>query len=94
MASEERGKIRETTQREGQEEYRLKLGEKDKVIGDMRKQVEELRRKSDQGSQQLQGEVLELELEAILRRVFRICTVETGVKGTLACPTPPLSLAI
>ena len=36
----------------------------------MRKQVEELRRKSEQGSQQLQGEVQELELEAILRSQF------------------------
>ena len=36
----------------------------------MRKQVEELRRKSEQSSQQLQGEVQEMELEAILRAHF------------------------
>lgn len=78
---EERTKIRETTQREGEEEFRLKLGEKDKVIGDMRKQVEELRRKSDQGSQQLQGEVLELELETILKVAFPGDRVEPVVNG-------------
>jgi len=67
---EERGKIREATQKEEEQTHRLKLAEKDKVIDDMRKQVEELRRKSDQGSQQLQGEVGELELEAILKAAF------------------------
>jgi hypothetical protein len=78
---EERGKIREATQREGEEEFRLKLGEKDKVIGDMRKQAEELRRKSDQGSQQLQGEVLEFELEVILKAAFPGDRVEPVING-------------
>jgi hypothetical protein len=67
---EERGKIREVTQKEEEEGHRLKLAEKDKVIEDMRKQVEELRRKSEQGSQQLQGEVGELELEGVLKAAF------------------------
>jgi len=67
---EERRLIRETTRKEDDEQHRFKLAEKDKVIDDMRKQVDELRRKSEQGSQQLQGEVQELELEAVLRRVF------------------------
>lgn len=67
---EERGKIREATQKEEEQAHRFRLAEKDKVIDDMRKQVEELRRKSDQGSQQLQGEVGELELEAILKAAF------------------------
>ena len=67
---EERKRIREATQKEEDERNRLKLAEKDKVIEDMRKQVEELRRKSEQGSQQLQGEVQELELEAVLRAHF------------------------
>jgi hypothetical protein len=67
---QERGKIREATQKEEAESHRLKLAEKDKVIEDMRKQVEELRRKSEQGSQQLQGEVGELELEGVLKAAF------------------------
>jgi len=66
----ERQKIREATLQQEDENHRLKLAEKDKLIEDMRKQVEELRRKSDQGSQQLQGEVQEVELETILRSAF------------------------
>lgn len=67
---EERQQIREATLREEDERHRLKLAEKEKVIEDMRKQVEELRRKSDQGSQQLQGEVQEIELETVLEMEF------------------------
>jgi len=67
---EERDRVRAATIKQEEDRNRLKLADKDKVIDDMRKQVEELRRKSEQGSQQLQGEVQELELEAILRRQF------------------------
>jgi hypothetical protein len=66
----ERSKIREATQREEEESHRLKIAEKDKLIDDMRKQVEELRRKSDQGSQQVQGEVLEDEVQDFLTDAF------------------------
>jgi hypothetical protein len=66
----ERTKIREATQQEEEEGHRLKMAEKDKVIEEMRKQVEELRRKSEQGSQQIQGEVLEDEVEDVLTDAF------------------------
>jgi hypothetical protein len=36
----------------------------------MQRQIEDLRRKAEQGSQQLQGEVQELALEASLRQKF------------------------
>jgi hypothetical protein len=68
---DERQSIRETTQREDDERHRLKLAEKDKVIEQMAKQVEELRRKVDQGSQQVQGEVLEQDLRQILENEFQ-----------------------
>jgi hypothetical protein len=77
----ERLHIREATQKEEEQNYLLKLAEKDKVILDMKKQVEELRRKSEQGSQQLQGEVLELELEAMLRTAFPADLIEPVPKG-------------
>jgi hypothetical protein len=67
---EERDRVRTATMKQEEDRNHLKLAEKDKVIDDMRKQVEEMRRKSEQGSQQLQGEVQELELEAILRSQF------------------------
>jgi hypothetical protein len=73
--------VRETTQREEEEVYRLKLAEKDKLLLDMKKQVEELRRKSDQTSQQLQGEVQELELEALLKTAFPGDVIEEVAKG-------------
>lgn len=74
-------RIREATQKEEEESYLLKLAEKEKVISDMKKQVEELRRKSEQSSQQLQGEVLELELEAMLRAAFPADLIEPVPKG-------------
>jgi hypothetical protein len=78
---DERHAVRQAALKEGEEQYQLKLAEKDKLIGDMRKQVEELRRKSDQGSQQLQGEVLELTVEERLRTHFPLDTIEPVQKG-------------
>ena len=72
----ERRLVREATQREEEEAHRLKLAEKEQVIDGMRRQIEDLRRKVDQGSQQLQGEVQELELESILRTAFPADQIE------------------
>jgi hypothetical protein len=47
----------------------------------MQRQIEELKRKAEQGSQQLQGEVLELELEATLRAHFPRDVIEPVGKG-------------
>jgi len=66
----ENAKVRAEAKKEDEDNHRFKLAERDKVIADMRKQIEELRRRSDRGSQQLQGEVLELELEAVLKQAF------------------------
>lgn len=66
------------------EEHRLKDAEKDKKIGEMLQQIDDLKRKAEQGSQQAQGEVLEIELENLLRATFRnddIQPVPKGVKG-------------
>jgi hypothetical protein len=78
---EQRQSIREETQREDDERYRLKLAEKDKVLADMKKQLEEARRTGDQGSQQLQGEVQELDLESILRAQFPLDDIQRVPKG-------------
>jgi hypothetical protein len=67
---EERHRIRQSTQKEDDERYRFNLAEKDKVIDDMRRQIDDLRRKSEQGSQQIQGEVQEVALETVLRSAF------------------------
>ncbi|MBW2637012.1 MAG: DUF2130 domain-containing protein, partial [Deltaproteobacteria bacterium] len=78
---EEREKIREAAARTVTDEHRLKDLEKEKQISDLRKQIEELRRKAEQGSQQMQGEVLELELEEILKINFSSDIIEPVPKG-------------
>ncbi len=82
--TQEQEKIRQEEQKRMEEEYRLKILEKDKKLADALRLVEEYKRKLEQGSQQLQGEVLELELENILKREFpydEIKEVPKGVKG-------------
>ncbi len=64
-----------------EEAHRLKDAEKDKKLADALKQVEELKRKMEQGSQQTQGEVLELELEAMLKSEFPFDVIEPVIKG-------------
>lgn len=78
---EERVKIREAAKKEAADERQLKDAEKDKLINDLRTQIEELRRKSEQGSQQTQGEVLELVMEDLLRRTFPLDTILPVAKG-------------
>jgi hypothetical protein len=47
----------------------------------MQRQIEDLKRKAEQGSQQLQGEVQELELEAMQRAKFPHDIIEPVPKG-------------
>jgi hypothetical protein len=77
----ERKKIWEEASTRAMEDQRLRVAEKDKQLSDAQKQVEELRRKLELTSQQAQGEVQEIELEAILRRQFRMDEVEPVAKG-------------
>ncbi|MDH4154679.1 MAG: DUF2130 domain-containing protein, partial [Nitrospira sp.] len=57
---------REQAKKEAEEGLKLKVMEKEQTIASMQTQIEELKRRAEQGSQQLQGEVQELELEAVL----------------------------
>lgn len=72
---------REQAKKEAEESLKLKVLEKEQTIASMGKQIEELRRKVEQGSQQLQGEVQELELEALLVAKFPRDTIEPVPKG-------------
>lgn len=49
----------------------------------MTRTIDELKRKAEQGSQQSQGEVLELELEELLRERFPMDIIEPVAKGEL-----------
>lgn len=65
-------------------EYQLKLRELEKQLEDQRRLAEEMKRKAEQGSMQLQGEVQELLLEEMLRDYFpydSIGEVGKGVEG-------------
>ena len=55
--------------------------EKEQTIASMQTQIEELKRRAEQGSQQLQGEVQELELEALLQAKFPRDTIDPVPKG-------------
>ncbi len=78
---EDRKKIeRETIQREGHL-FELKMKEKDIQLDGMKKTIEELKRKSEQGSMQIQGEAQELMLEEMLRNYFPYDTVTEVRKG-------------
>jgi hypothetical protein len=81
----ERNKIKEELSKEGDEKNRLKVAEKDKVIDDLKKQMEEMRRKADQGSQQSQGEVFELQFEQLLRTEFPLDEILPVGKGITGC---------
>jgi hypothetical protein len=67
---EERQRIETTARQMTATEYELKLREKDQQNERLRQAVEELKRKSEQGSVELQGEALELDLEEKLRGAF------------------------
>lgn len=80
----ERSKVFEDAKRQATEEQQLRQAEKEKTINDLKTQIEILKQKAEQGSQQLQGEVLELQLEDLLRNAFphdEILPVPTGTKG-------------
>ncbi|MCA9280877.1 MAG: DUF2130 domain-containing protein [Phycisphaerales bacterium] len=77
----ERTKIREAVLKDAEEQGRLKIAEKDKTITDLQTKLQDALRKVEQGSQQLQGEVQELELEATLREKFPFDSVEPVAKG-------------
>jgi hypothetical protein len=78
---EERSKIREAAKKEVLEERQFKEAEDSKLISDLRKQIEDLKRKAEQGSQQLQGEVLELSIEGQLSQLFPLDDVNPVPKG-------------
>jgi hypothetical protein len=66
------------------ERYKLKLLEKDTLLESLQGKITDLQQKIEQGSQQLQGEAQEIELETTLRAKFpfdAIIEVAKGVNG-------------
>jgi hypothetical protein len=77
----ERKKIIEDLSSELDEKNRLILAEKDKQLDDMKNQIDILKRKAEVSSQQLKGEVLELELEDLLINEFPFDEINPIIKG-------------
>jgi hypothetical protein len=73
--------VRDKARLAAEDALKAKVTEKETQIAGMQRQIEELPRKADQGSQQLQGESLEVELESLLRSRFPRDVIEPIAKG-------------
>jgi len=67
--------------KDAEEELKLKVLEKEQTIVSMQRQIEDLKRRAEQGSQQLQGEVQELEIESLLSSRFPRDMIQSVPKG-------------
>jgi hypothetical protein len=78
------GDLRVKAKREAEDELKLKIAEREETIAGMQRQIEVLKQKAEQGSQQAQGEAQELALESLLAAKFpsdRIDPVPKGESG-------------
>jgi hypothetical protein len=73
--------VRAKAKLDAEEGLKARLSEKEQQVASMKIQIDDLRRKAEQGSQQLQGETLELELESLLRNRFPRDLIEPVPKG-------------
>jgi hypothetical protein len=74
-------KIREEVEAKQKEAFHLKEIENIQKLESLKRTNEELTRKLEQGSQQTQGEVLEINLEETLRKTFYMDLIEPVSKG-------------
>lgn len=73
--------VRDKAKRDAEGELKLKVAEREETIAGLQRQIEVLKQKAEQGSQQLQGEVQELELESLLSTKFPMDLLEPVPKG-------------
>jgi hypothetical protein len=79
--SENVSQIRQKAKQEAEDLLKSKVTEKDQLILSMQRQIEDLRRKSEQGSPQLQGEAMEVELHQLLSDRFEDDSLSRVQKG-------------
>jgi hypothetical protein len=77
----EKQRLEEGIRKAAAAEQDLRLKEKEKQIADLRQALEDAKRRSELGSQELQGEVLELDIQAELERQFPHDRIEPVLKG-------------
>jgi hypothetical protein len=84
MIAAERDALAEKLSKDAEEKAALKVAEQAQMIDGMKKQIEALKQKSEQGSMQTQGEAAEIVLEETLERAFPMdgfTPVAKGVSG-------------
>ena len=81
---DERGRLVDQATERLVEEHRLKLGERDATLAQMKAQIDDLKRAADPTRAGLQGEALERHIEDLLREHFpedEISPVKAGARG-------------
>ncbi|MGH1541667.1 MAG: DUF2130 domain-containing protein [Arenicella sp.] len=81
---EQKEVVRQQALSESDNANRLKVAEKDQQLDEMRRQIDELKRKGEQGSQQTQGDVQEVDLMQSLQQAFPVDSFQrigTGQRG-------------
>jgi len=81
---EERKLISQKMQADVEQQFARKMMEKDQQMEQLKKTIDDLKRKTDQGSMQLQGDAQEANLKASLEAAFPmdvVTDVPTGIKG-------------
>lgn len=73
--------VRQQAQQQAEEKMQLQMRDKEEAIQGLRRQIDELKRKAEQGSQQAQGEVLEVQAEQQLRTRFPMDDIQPVAKG-------------
>lgn len=73
--------IREEAVERASEDFNTKIREQEETISKQREQLTTAKQVAEQGSQQLQGEILELDIEQSLRTAFPYDTIDEVKKG-------------
>jgi hypothetical protein len=73
--------IREEAANRASEDFNTKIREQEETINKLREQLTAAKQVAEQGSQQLQGEILELDIEQALRTSFPFDTIDEVKKG-------------
>ncbi|MBN1224778.1 MAG: DUF2130 domain-containing protein [Candidatus Aminicenantes bacterium] len=72
---------KERIHKDAENRNEMKLSEKDKIISDLNKKLQDAQRQAEQGSSQRQGEVQELAIEQWLQSAYPLDTIEEVKKG-------------
>ena len=73
--------VHQKAKQEAEDALKAQLSQKDLQMAAMNRTIEELKRKAEQGSQQAQGEALEIEFEGLLKARFPLDIIEPVGKG-------------